>query len=541
MPDQNQNGPISYNMAPYSGPWTKVEAGHLLRRTLFGPTNQQMLTAVSDGMATTVANLLQIPTIGDPITFHPDEAISAFGTTWVNDVFPTDPVQGAATLNARNFSLGAWLMQGVNEEQFDISQKMCMFWHNHWAVTAVADGRATYDYFMLIRQHALGNFRQFVKDMTINPAMLIFLNGSTNTLYSPNENYARELLELYTVGKGPQIGAGDYTNYTEDDVAAGAKILTGYLVDGFLSDTLTDVTSNFTPILHDTTTKTLSYHFNNATVAANGANEYADYIDLIFGQDAVAEHISRKLYRYFVNYDLTADVETNVIPVMAATMIANNYDILPVMSELLQSEHFYDVSVRGALIKSPLEMTYSMFNCTESVPGFGLVSDSEVYLTVYQLLQTMGQDYLEPPSVAGWPAYYQTPAFSQLWVNSALLKTRFQITDFMTYLNGIPAISTPTDSWELNILTFLDNLSSPGSAPAVIDDIADIFTPKGISAAQKLILKAVLTNGLPDFEWTLQYNEYLADPGNPTFSDPVEQRVKLVLAQVFRMPEFQTI
>jgi uncharacterized protein (DUF1800 family) len=538
MPDQNQNGPISYNMAPYSGPWTKVEAGHLLRRTLFGPTNQQMLTAVTDGMATTVTNLLQIPAMAEPVAFHPDEAVTAFGNSWVNDVFPSVAAQVTTTANARNFSLGVWLMKGINEEQFDISQKMCLFWHNHFAVTAVADPRATYDYFALIRQFALGNFRQFVKDMTINPAMLLFLNGATNTLFSPNENYARELLELYTVGKGPQIGPGDYTNYTEEDVAAGAKILTGYLVDGIGSDTLTDVTAVYTDVLHDSSTKTLSAHFGNATISNNMGNEYADYIDVIFGQNAVAEHICRKLYRYFVNYDLTTDVETNVIPIMAATLISNNYEILPVMSELLSSEHFYDLSVRGALIKSPLDMIYSMFNSTESIPAFDLLSDSEMYLTVYQLASTMGQAYAEPPSVAGWPAYYQTPAYSQLWVNSALLKTRFQITDFMTYLTGIPGNG---NNWELNTLTFLDNLTLPGDAPTVIDDIADIFTPKGMSATQKLILKAILTNGLPDFEWTLQYNEYLANPGNATYSDPVEQRVKLVLQQVFHMPEFQTI
>lgn len=538
MPDQNQNGPISYNMAPYSGPWTKAEAGHLLRRTLFGPTNQQILTAVSDGMATTVSNLLQVPAVSEPVTFHPDEAISAFGNSWVNDVYPSNQVDAVTTADARNLSLAAWLMERINTEQNNISEKMCLFWQNHFAATVAPDPRATYDYFDLIRQFALGNFRQFVKDMTINPSMLLFLNGATNTLYSPNENYARELLELYTVGKGPQIGPGDYTNYTEEDVAAGAKILTGYLVDGLASDTLTDVTANFTPILHDATTKTLSVHFGNATVAANGANEYAGYIDIIFGQNAVAEHICRKLYRYFVNYDLTTDVETNVIPVMAATFIANNYEVLPVMTELLSSEHFYDISVRGALIKSPLEMIFSMFNSTESVPGFDLVTDSEMYLVVYQFATAMGQSYGEPPSVAGWPAYYQTPAFSQLWVNSALLKTRFQITDYMTLLTGLPANG---NNWELNILTFLDNLSAPAVAPTVIDDIADIFTPKGISTTQKTILKAILTNGLPDFEWTLQYNEYLANPGDPTYSDPVIQRVELVLSQVFHMPEFQTI
>ncbi len=538
MPDQNQNGPINYSMAPYTGAWTKAEAGHLLRRTLFGPTNQQILTAVSDGMATTVSNLLQVPAMAPPLTFHPDEGVTAFGNTWINDVYPSNATDATATLGARNISLAAWLMKGINEEQFDISQKMILFWQNHFAAIAVSDARATYDYVELLRQHSLGNFRQFVKDMTINPMMLLFLNGATNTLYSPNENYARELLELYTVGKGPQIGPGDYTNYTEDDVAAGAKILTGYLVDGLGSDTITTVTSNYTAILHDTSTKTLSYHFGNATIPNNGANEYSDYIDIIFQQNAVAEHISRKLYRYFVNYDLTTDVETNVIPIMAATMIANNYEILPVLTELFSSEHFYDVSVRGALIKSPLEMIFSMFNSTESIPGFDLLTDSEMYLVLYQFATVMGQAYMEPPSVSGWPAYYQTPAFSQLWVNSAVLKTRFQVSDFMTLLTGVPGNG---NNWKFNTLTFLDNLSLPADAPTVIDDIADVFTPKGLSSTQKLLLKAVLTNGLPDFEWTLQYNEYLANPGDPTYSDPVVQRVELVLQQLFHMPEFQTI
>lgn len=538
MPEQIENPPISYNMSPYTGPWTKAEAGHLLRRTMFGPTNQQILDAVSAGMSATVTSLLQIPVLADPLTYHPDEAITAFGNSWVNDVYPSNASTAATTANARNLSLAAWLMKRINEEQLSIAEKMCLFWHNHFAVTATGDPRATFDYFDLIRQHSLGNIRQFVKDMTINPAMLLFLNGATNTLYSPNENYARELLELFTIGKGPQIGPGDYTNYKEEDVAAGAKILTGFLVDGIGSDTLTSVTANFTPILHDTSTKTLSSHFGGVSVLDNAANEYADYIDIIFGQNAVAEYLCRKLYRYYVNYDLTVNVETNVIPIMAATMISNNYEVLPVLTELFSSAHFYDVSVRGALIKSPLEMIWSMFNCTESVPGFDLDTDSQLYVAVYSYAEAMGQGYAAPPSVAGWPAYYQTPAFSQLWVNSALLKTRFQITDYMTFLTGLPANG---NTWELNVLTFLDNLSLPSDAPTVIDDIEDIFTPKGLSPTKKLILKAVLTNGLPDFEWTLQYNEYLANPGNTTYSDPVKTRIKLVLQQVFHMPEYQTI
>jgi uncharacterized protein (DUF1800 family) len=534
MPDQSPGG-VSLTLAPYTGPWTKAEAGHLLRRTMFGPTNQQILTAVSDGMSATVTALMQMPALNQPLAFHPDETIAPLGTTWVNSTYPTDTIQAQTVENARLMSLGGWAMQRINLEQLSIAEKICLFWQNHFAATATLDSRATYDYHVLIRTHALGNFRQFVKDMTINPNMLMFLNGATNTLYSPNENYARELLELFTIGKGPQIGPGDYTHYTEEDVAAGAKIFTGWLIDGLRSDTLTDVTANYTDILHDPSTKTLSYHFGGATVVNGQASEYAQYIDIIFQQDEVARHISRKIYRYFVNYDLTTSVETTVIEEMATLLINNNYEVLPVLQALFTSQHFYDISVRGAMIKGPLDMLFSMLNSTESAPSFDYATNYEMLLNIYWLSDTMGQGYASPPSVAGWPAYYQEPSFTKLWVNATHIKTRFDVSAFMSLLGGIPVNG---NNWELNVLTFLDNLSLPSDAPTVINDMCDVLAPKGVDPVQKLILKAILTNSLPDFEWTLQYNEYINNPGNTTYSAPVKLRVQLVLARIFQMPEF---
>ncbi len=538
MPDNDIEVEISYSMTPYTGPWTKAEAAHLLRRTMFGPTNQQILDAVADGMNTTVTNLLQIPAIGEPLTFHPDEIIAAQGATWINSVYPTDQIVAQSVDSARQMSLGAWLLERINKEQVSIGEKMCLFWQNHFAASAGFDSRAAYDYFALLRTHALGNFKQLVKDVTIDPNMLLFLDGATNTVYSPNENYARELLELFTIGKGPQIGPGDYTNYTEDDVAAGAKILTGYILQGLRSDSLTQVTSVFTPFLHDTSTKVLSSHFGGVSIPDGGANEYSDYIDIIFQQDEVARFICRKFYRYFVNFDLTPAVETNVIAEMSSTLIANNYDVLPVLTELFTSEHFYDISVRGALIRGPFDMLYGMLNSTESQTNFALDTDYQMQLNVYAVSNVLGQNYLAPPSVAGWPAYYQTPAYTQLWMNATHLKTRFDVSTFMTILPGIPVNG---ENWKVNGLGFLDNLSIPADPVQVIDDMVDLFCPKGLDALQKLILKSILTNGQPDFEWTIQYNEYIADPTNPTVADPVRQRVELVLARLFQMPEFHTM
>lgn len=538
IPDNSVVGEVSTNMDPYIGAWTKEQAAHLLRRSTFGPTFQQITNAVASGMNATVTNLLQIPATGLPLSYDPNETISAAGSTWINSVYPADVTSAQLHENARIKSLGAWLMKRINTENTTIAEKMCLFWQNHFAATLAPDARASYTYHTLIRTHALGNFKQFVKEMTIDPTMLLFLNGATNTLYSPNENYAREILELFTIGKGPQIGPGDYTNYTEEDVAAGAKVFTGYIVEGLRSTTLTSVGSTYYDLLHDQTTKQLSVHFGNQTIAANGANEYSDYIDVIFQQPEVAQYMCTKLYRYFVNYDLTTDVETNVIPVMAQTMIDNNYDVLSVLQQLLTSQHFYDVAIRGAIIRNPLEVVFGMFNPTSAVPNYTLSTNSDMYVTLYYYAQTMGQAYGTPPSVAGWIAYYQAPAFSKLWVNSTTIKSRFDLANYITLFTGVPVNGS---NFKVDALALVNGLSSPNDAVAVIDDLCTVFFPKTISSTQKLTLKFILTGGLPDFEWTVDYDAYAADPTNANVSNPIKSKVEQVLSRIFQMPEFQTI
>ncbi len=536
MTTDNVLQPVSLSLTPYTGTWNTATAAHLLRRTMFGATYAQIQQAVTDGMATTVSNLLLLPSQTVPLTYSPDEAVAAYGTTWINELYPSSNVQ--ATDNARRASGAAWVMERCNQPGMTIKEKMCLFWVNHFGVDANSEAKSVYQYMSLIEDACLGNFKQLIKDVTVNPLMLQFLNGASNNYFAPNENYARELLELYTVGKGPQIGPGDYSTYTEDDVAAGARILSGYTISDFFSSTVQGPNSSFTPILHDPGAKTLSAYFGSATLTNQGAAEADAYIDIIFNHPEFAKHICRKLYRWFVNYDLTATVETTVINDMAATLVANNFEILPVMDELLKSEHFYDMSVRGAIIKNPLECLFSMINVTGSMPAYDLATNYEIYLNVYYAAATLGMDYFTPPSVGGWTAYYQTPSYSKLWANSSYIKLRFDVGAFLTVTNGIQVNG---NYFKLNCLNFLDGLSVPSDPVQVIDDMITVFTPKGVSAATKLMLKAILCNGQPDFEWTVQYNDYIANPGNTAYSTPVRQRVEFTLYRLFQLPEFQTI
>ncbi|MEJ7660732.1 MAG: DUF1800 family protein [Hymenobacter sp.] len=272
----------------------------------------------------------------------------------------------------------------------------------------------------LLRRHALGNIRQLAKDVTINPAMLRYLNGNQSTSGAPNENYGRELLELFTLGKGPLIGAGNYTTYTEADVQAAARVLTGW------RDNATTATGYFTASRHDATTKQFSAAFGNAKIAPNGATEYQDLIDLIFKQPSTAAFLVRKLYRWFVYYVIDDQIESNIIQPLAALLVQSNFEVAPVLRQLLGSAHFFDAASVGCLIKSPLVFTVGVARQLELAlpPPPTQWRSTACGTTSTHWAMCSEQALGDPPNVAGWAAYYQTPQFHELWINSVTLPRR---------------------------------------------------------------------------------------------------------------------
>jgi len=523
----------------YSGVWDEQLAAHLLRRTLFGATYAQIQSAKQKGLSKVLNDLFTFPIQTLPLTVSESEAIVAKGQTWVNAVYPSTNSQ--ETQNARNESLGGWGIENISNESFSIQEKMVLFWQNHFAAEPSSDARATYSYYKLLRENALGNFKELVKKMTIEPSMLQFLNGNSNTKNSPNENYSRELLELFSVGKGAQVGEGDYTNFTEKDIKEGAKILTGWRIDGIQSDQTTSVYATFVPSKHDTTTKTLSSRLGDKVVVNENEKEYATYIDILFETDHAAQFICKKLYRWFVNYDITPIVQSTVIDPMAQLLISNTYEIKPVVRTLLSSVHFYEISNRGSIIKNPLELVFSMLNSTGSKLAYSTEVNYDFYNQLGGICGVMGMSYFRPPNVGGWPAYYQAPNFSRLWINSSYLNLRFLISSALTLTDQFKSKVDKTKSWQIALISFIQGLSEPSDPVKVIDDLALIFCPKGLSSEEKLKLKNILTNGLPDFEWTVQYNDYVAAPTDVTLKKALEFRIGMTLDTLFKLPEFQTI
>lgn len=524
---------LTTGLDPYTGTWGYEQAAHLLRRSMYGPTYAQIKSVVEQGKETSLDDLfavLPLPTPPINTSFEEDPNVP-IGATWIDAPYVDEP----NLFGYRYRSLNAWTVGNFLEEGISIREKMVTFWNNHFGMGNVNDPKFRYHYNNLYREHATGNFKELIQKITINPAMLRFLNGNQNTKNAPNENYAREVLELFTIGKGPQIAPGDYTNYTEDDVIAIAKVLTGWRDRGYRSTNPDiEVSSVFIPNRHHTGDKQLSEHFGNVVISDEGDQEYLTLIDIIFAQEEVAKFICRKFYRWFVYYIIDDNAEVNVIEPMAEMLIENDFEIAPVLRALLSSEHFYDAINLGPMIKNPLDFVISSLK----TPAIQFPADIDkkyfVQQRIYPLMRNMEMDFYNLPSVAGWKAYYQEPSFYRIWINSTTLQVRQQFTDKLT-TNGYTYGGYKLG---LNPLEFIATLDDPTDPNSVVEEFAKILFPQPITDDQKLILKEILIPGLPDYEWGVEYNDYLDYPDDENLANAVASKLKNLLQAMFAMSEF---
>ena len=526
-----------YSIAPYKGEWTYKQAAHLLRRTTFGVTYAQIKEIATKDLPSVVDALLDnsTPLPPPPINYNKNNDYTVpIGETWVNA-----PYGGGVNLTSyRLNSLYAWNMGVLLESTLNIREKMTLFWHNHFVVDSsiVKDAKVIYRYISTLRANATGNFKDLVKLMTIEPAMLRYLNGNTNNKNKPNENYARELLELFTIGKGDAAGPGDYTTFTEDDVIEVAKVLTGWRDRGFKTkDPDQEIYSEFLRGRHNRESKQLSHRFDNAVIENADDKEYEQLIDVIFQQPEVARFICRKLYRWFVYYKIDEAVEANIIQPLADTLIANDFEIAPVIRQLLLSEHFFDAELIGPMIKNPLDFVLPIFRQFEiAIPEDDKIAQYKVWNFISNQMPNLQMTYFKPPDVAGWKAYYQAPGFYKGWISSVTLTSRMLITDTVTMQNrkvsGIPM--------KIDVLAFVAKIDDALDPNAVLAEFAKILFTQPLTESQHAFLKEILIPGLPDYEWTVEYSDHLSRPNNNGLRRGVENRLKSVLQAMLSMPEY---
>ena len=504
---------------------------HLLRRVLFGVKQSELDTFKAMSLDNTVDALLNISTTQPlpPVNAYNtgtsiDPDVPA-GQTWVNA-----PISPNYSFQRRRSVKGWWT--SLMLEDATIREKMVLFWHDHFATEGetIQVEQLFYKNNVLLRKNCLGNFKTFVKEMTIDPGMLRYLNGYLNTKKAPDENYARELQELFTIGKGKD------SKYTEDDVKAAAKVLSGWRINN------STLSSFFDPNSHDSSDKQFSAFYNNTLITgktgANGSNETDGLIAMIFQQNEVAKFICRKLYRWFVYYDIDASVETNVIVPLATIFRDNNYEIKPVLQTLLKSEHFFDALSMGCQIKSPVDFTVGF--CRQFELVFPQASD---YMNAYNhwgYMQSVAaiaqQDIGDPPNVAGWPAYYQAPQFYEIWINSDTLPKRMGLATLMT-TNGY---NRGGYKLILDVLAFTEKIPNASDPNKLIDNLLLLLLPATVSSSVKVILKLGLLDGqASDYYWTDAWNAYKANNNDLTNKNYCTNQLKLVIAYILNLAEFQ--
>ena len=258
-----------------------------------------------------------------------------------------------------------WLNEMVNGED-QLREKMAFFWHGHFACRIV---NIFFQEQLLdsMRTNALGNFGDLLKEVSKSAAMLSFLNNQQNKKQHPNENFAREVMELFTLGRG---------NYTENDIKEGARAFTGW---GFnLKGEFMD-----RPFQHDTGTKTF--------LGQSGNFNGDDILNILLEQKQTAKFITKKIYKYFVN----ENVDDSKVEALAARFYKSNYDIKGLLTDIYTSDWFYDDKNIGTKIKSPIELIAGI---RRMVPM--QIENEEVQLV---LEKATNQVLFYPPNVAGWP------------------------------------------------------------------------------------------------------------------------------------------
>lgn len=532
----------------FSGNWTSKEARHLLKRTSFGITEVLVSEAVSLGLPGTIDKLFEQSPLPEPPSKYlldgtgngeiidPD---ANYGETWINgSPIPTsaNSQEKNKILKSRTKSLYAWSFLQMQNAEISIREKLTLFWHNHF-VAENTNPHREYFYISILRNNALGNFKELTKQITTDPNMLIYLSGSQNSNTAPNENYSRELLELFSIGKGAAVGNGDYTNYTEDDVVQMAKALTGWKVKGLNNpDTLTSFFSNNK---HTTGDKNLSHKFNNAIISENGENEYKDLIDKIFEQEECSKFIMRKLYRWFVNAEISEDIETHIIEPLAENIRNNNYEIEPALKILLASEHFFENTF--CMIKSPIDLILSATkSLLLSAPTSSINEEYEFALILYLATSDIGQSIFHHPDVAGWKAYYQKPLYYKTWVNNYLLPKRLEyckvlVTGGILLIDEKSYIVTPL----VPVLLIVSSITTAEDPIILIRSLTNQLFNYEISQNQIDSLKDILIPGLPDFEWTIEYLGYLEDPSDNDLRTSIENKLRNLIGTMVQMSEFQ--
>ncbi|MBK8517535.1 MAG: DUF1800 domain-containing protein [Saprospiraceae bacterium] len=416
--------------------WDKRKAIHLFRRTSFGVDLTTIKASLNLDPVSVVNKI-----VDDARTLPPTAPPS--WSNWTLSNYSSNQDIRITQIGSQYMEWNTqWIKDMINN---GLRDRMSWFWSNHFVTKLETYFCPSwmYRYHALLQKHALGNFKTFVYEMGLTPAMLIFLNNIQNTRFQPNENYARELLELFTLGVD--------NGYNQSDIVNVARAISGW--NGIDQTNLCGEVAFIQPYW-DSGQKTI--------FSKTGAWGYADVINLLFDERPVqiSEYISRKLYSNFVNPEVSEDM----IKLLGKVFRDNNFELAPLMKAMLSCEHFFDDASVGTIIPGHIEYLLTFVN------EIGYSEQLELYTAIGYSAAEYNQQMFSPTDVAGWPG-------NRLWVNSGSFQYRAE-----SILNIMSYYYAKNGNKLEELRTLAKELINPGeNSPTIIcNAIIDHFLPNGL-------------------------------------------------------------
>lgn len=371
--------------------WSRKHAAHLLRRAGFGGTPEQITYLTSLGREGAVSYLVDYERIEGDL---PVPNVEGYEPRRPRELLAMDKKERQKVIAQRRRDdrfvfeqVVSWWVEVMVSTPRPLEEKLVLFWHGHFTsgYREVKSAHAMLGQNELLRRHASGNFRDLLLYITEDPAMVLYLNTQQNRKNSPNENYARELLELFTMGTG---------NYSEKDIKEAARAFTGISVDQQTGEAI------YRANQHDFGVKTF--------LGKTGDLQPADIIDAILEQPVTAEYIARKFWSYFAY----ADPDDAIIKALGGVLRNNKYELKPMLRAMFMSEAFYAKRAMLTNIKSPVELVVGTMRSLEIPP----VDTANINIG----MRLMGQSLMQPPNVKGWDG-------GETWITASTLFNRYNV------------------------------------------------------------------------------------------------------------------
>lgn len=568
---------VKKTLKKYEGDFGINQKRHLLNRVLIGNSSRHLKDL--DGL--TLDKAINLIFTHHPITqpvndYYHDFSAEEYEKKYKSkDVGPKEfflsKPANAPDVNVMNEVVGAeriqalytWVHSEMYHQPTSIDWKLFLFQHNLTPVNLFGNYKYNYHYIKMLYEGTNKNYKDFIYELTISPLMLDYLNLKFSKKEAPDENFAREVQELFTVGKRP------FSKFTEKDVKEAARLLCGWHYDeheavykeGYLP------ISKFSPENHDSGDKIFSSFYSNTVIKGRtgeaGKEELTDFLNMIFATEESSIYLSRRLVQFFVYPVLTDFVEAEIIRPLAKIMRANGFNLSETLKVLLQSEFFFAEEFQGSLIKSPYDYTFSIFKELDIIngdivrknnsqfTGTQFSEDKNTFLPKffaydyktsialgdwlrYHFLNSQGMMLLGAPNVAGWAAYYQEPVYDLIWINSdSITQKKGQIDQ----IAGSGRSFSDNESLRVNLYSLLKNSKEPENINSFINELSGRFLKDPLTESTFLrIKKSVLGEGFPDYYWTSAVNAYLANPQKDNYNT-VYVRVMHILNQILMLNE----